>query len=209
MNQPSLSDHISSVSLEWPSAEVLEALESTQLLGLWLGRTIERLITVDCSLEDWQVAHFSNQAHDQFLEKGSALDRFCFSVLQTKDANLAQEWAFRLQEGDVSFAQLAPLSIGRSRETGGRMGPLRLEDLDSPLDRLLLRITPGVIQPPLQLGNGRTIVLRLDSRQPAQWDGNDRLDLIQRLYRRWLADTIKSLQAGEPMPGSTCSIPLP
>jgi len=188
---------------------VLEALESTKLLALWLGRTIEGLITVDCSLEEWQVARFSDQAHDQFLEKGSALDRFCFSVLQTKDANLAQEWAFRLQEGDVSFAQLAPLSIGRSRETGGRLGPLRLEDLDSPLDRLLLRITPGVIQPPLQLGNGRTVVIRLDSRQPAQWDGNDRLDLIQRLYRRWLADTIKTLQAGKPMPGSTCSIPLP
>jgi len=209
MNQPPLSDHIPSVSLEWPSEEVLAALESTQLLTLWLGRSIERLITADRSLEEWQVAHFSEQAHDQFLEKGSALDRFCFSVLQTNDPNLAQEWAFRLQEGEVSFAQLAPLSIGQSRETGGRVGPLRLEDLDSPLDRLLLRITPGVIQPPMQLGNGRTAVIRLDSRYPSQWDGTDRIDLIKRLYRRWLTDTIKSLQAGEPKPGSPCSIPLP
>lgn len=209
MSQLPPSHHATSVSLAWPSAEVLAALDSAQLLPLWLGRTIERLVASDSTLEEWQDAHFSEQAHDQFLEKGSALDRFCFSVLQTTDPHLAQEWAFRLQEGDVSFAQLAPLSIGSSRDTGGRLGPLRLEDLDSPLDRLLLRITPGVIQPPLQLGNGRTIVVRLDSRQPAQWDGDDRRDLIQRLHRRWLADTIQTLQAAEPRPGSTVDIPLP
>ena len=187
---------------------MLEALESTKLLTLWLGRTIERLITVECSLEEWQVARFSIEPTINFSKKDRRSTASAFLCCRPK-MRIAQEWAFRLQEGDVSFAQLAPQSIGRSRETGGRLGPLRLEDLDSPLDRLLLRITPGVIQPPLQLGNGRTIVLRLDSRQPAQWDGNDKLDLIQRLYRRWLTDTIKSLQAGEPKPGSTCSIPLP
>lgn len=209
MNPLALSHHASSVSLEWPSAEVLAALDSTDLLSLWLGRSIERLVAGDGTLEEWQQARFSDQAHDQFLEKGSALDRFCFSVLQTTDAHLAQEWAFRLQEGAATFAQLAPQSIGSSRDTGGRLGPIRLEDLESPLDRFLLRITPGEVQPPLQLGNGRSIVVRLDSRQPAQWDGDDRRDLIQRLHRRWLADTIKTLQAGEPTPGSICAIPLP
>jgi hypothetical protein len=199
----------SSFQLQWPSEAVQQALEEAGLMMLWLGRRIEATIAGDGSLEQWQDERFASQAHELFLERGTALDRVCLSVLQSDDAHLAQEWQFKLLEGDASFAQLAPQSLGSSRDSGGHLGPVRLEDLQAPMDRLVLRAQPGVIQPPLRLPSGRSIVLRLDSRYPAQWDDAMRRDLILRLHRQWLAAVIETLQTSPPAPGATCTIPLP
>lgn len=178
-------------------------------MTLWLGRSIEAIVAADQPMEAWQRCQFDAKAYDFFLEQGTALDRVCLSVLQSDDANLAQEWQFKLLEGDASFARLAPQSLGSSRDSGGHLGPLRLEELQPPLDRFVLRAQPGVIQPPLRLPNGRSIVMRLDSRLPAQWDDTTRQELILRLHRQWLAEAIKTIQSSEPQPGDLCPIPLP
>ena len=195
--------------LTWPNAELREALERVDLFTLWLGRSIEACVSGDQSLDQWQSQTFEVAARQHFLELGSALDRVCLSVLQSDDTHLAQEWYFKLQDGDANFGQLAPQSLGSSRDSGGHLGPLCLEDLQAPLDRMVLRAQPGVIQPPLRIPNGRSIVLRLDSRLPAQWDDSTRRELTLRLHRDWLANTINTLLDANPPPGSVCTFPLP
>ena len=195
--------------LIWPSSELQAGLEAVELLPLWLGRTVEAMVRGEQTLEAWQQDQFGDAARQRFLELGSALDRVCLSVLQSDDVHLAQEWYFKLQDGDADFAQLAPQSVGISSDSGGHLGPLRLEELQPPLDRLVLRAQPGVIQPPLRIPGGRTIVLRLDSRLPAQWDDATRRELTLRLHRTWLASTIDSLLASKPAPGEACSFSLP
>jgi hypothetical protein len=195
--------------LTWPSNEVRDALERVDLFTLWLGRSIEASVRGDQPLQQWQSQCFEQAARQRFLELGSALDRVCLSVLQSDDAHLAQEWYFKLQDGDADFSQLAPQSLGSSRDSGGHLGPLRLEELQTPLDRLVLRAQPGAIQPPLRIPGGRSIVLRLDSRLPAQWDDATRRELTLRLHRDWLATTIDTLLASSPTPGAVCSLPLP
>ena len=193
----------------WPSAELQQALEQVDLFTLWLGRSIEAAVRGDQNLEAWQDQRFGEAARQRFLELGTNLDRVCLSVLQSDDTHLAQEWYFKLQDGEANFPQLAPQSLGRSGDSGGHLGPLRLEELQSPLDRLVLRAQPGVIQPPLRIPGGRSIVLRLDSRVPAQWDDRTRRELTQRLHRDWLASTIDALLASPPAPGAVCALPLP
>ena len=209
MTQPPTEDPSRQCDLIWPSQELRRALEGVDLFTLWLGRSIEAAVRGEQSLENWQAHTFEDAARQRFLELGSALDRVCLSVLQSDDIHLAQEWYFKLQDGDADFVQLAPQSLGRSRDSGGHLGPLRLEELQTPLDRLVLRAQPGVIQPPLRIPNGRSIVLRLDSRLPAQWDDATRRELTLRLHRDWLATTIDALLASDPAPEAVCAVPLP
>ena len=70
----------------------------------------ERGIDVNClapaiqrreALDGWKQAHFGEAAHQKFLELGPLLDQVCFSILQTRDVHLAQEWYFKLRESDV------------------------------------------------------------------------------------------------------------
>ena len=198
-----------SLTLQWPTAEVIEALQETDLVAIWIGRRLESIVAQDISLEQWKDRVFSTRAQEQFLEMGTSLDSVCLSVLQSDDAHLAQEWYFKLQEGDSSFRALAPYSLGQSAESGGHLGPLRLEELSSPLDRLVLRAQPGIVQPPLRIANGNSIVLRLDSRQPAQWNPSTRSELIERLHRSWLRQCIDPLLSNPPAPGSLHPIPQP
>jgi len=81
--------------------------------------------------------------------------------------------------------------------------------LETPLDRLALRAPVGLVQPPLRMPSGQNIVVRLDLRQPAQWDEPTRLALIQRLHRRWLAKSVQTLISRQPAPGESCPILLP
>lgn len=184
-------------------------MERVDLFNLWLCRTIENKVRGEKTLQQWQDEAFAELSRQRFLELGSALDRVCLSVLQCDDAHLAQEWYFKLQDGEATFKQLATDSLGISGESGGHLGPLRLEELQSPLDRLVMRAKPDVIQPPLRILNGKSIVLRLDSRMPAQWDDATRRELILRQHRDWLTSTVNALLASEPSPGAICALPLP
>ncbi len=160
-------------------------------------------------LKAWKQHHYASAAHQEYLELGPQLDQVCFSILQTKDAHLAQEWYFKLRDEDASFNELAPLSMGAEKKTAGRLGPMLMRDLQNPIDRLLSRATPAQVQQPLRIPSGRSIVVRLDQRQPAQWDNSTCGLLIEGLHRRWLGEVIEDLRQLQPLPGAVCSIPLP
>ncbi len=186
--------------------------------SIWPQWCQERGLDVEClapsiqrreALDAWKQANFFEAAHQKFLELGPLLDRVCFSILQTRDVHLAQEWYFKLRESDINFDDLALQSLGEEKRSGARMGPLRMQDIQTPIDRLLARAKPGQIQPPLLIPSGNSIVLRLDQRQPAQWDDPTRHELINSFHRRWLDQVITELHQRQPLPGTVCSIPLP
>lgn len=160
-------------------------------------------------LQVWKNTNFAAQAREHFLEQGARLDLLCFSILQANDSGMVQEWFFKLTEGEARFEDLAPQSIGAERQSAGRVGPVRLGDIQPPVDRLLSRSAVGQVQPPLTLPSGRTIVLRLDHRQPASWDDATRDLLVERLHRRWLNHVITHLRELRPVPGMICPLPLP
>ena len=112
---------------------------------------------------------FSVVAQEQFLASRSGFDQVLFGALQTRDAGLAQEWYHRLRERETSFAELAPFSVGPSQRTGGQLGPMRVAQIPSPVDRLIQRSEPGIVQPPLPLQKGSWVVVQLFERIPATW----------------------------------------
>jgi hypothetical protein len=160
-------------------------------------------------LEDLKQGWFAKRAHELFLEQGSLLDQVRFSVLQTTDPDLAQEWFFKLQDGESEYADLALTSLGLEQHSGGSVGPVRVRDLQSPLDLLLRRATPGIVQPPLLTPAGRTWVVRLDQRLPAQWNPRLCAELVEQLYREWLNATLKGWLDQQPRPGAQLVLERP
>lgn len=184
----------------------------------WEGWCAQRALDPACldglarqrqQLEGLKQRWFAKRAHEQFLEQGSLLDQVRFSVLQTTDPDLAQEWFFKLQDCEFEYADLASNSIGSEQHSGGSVGPLRVRDLQSPLDLLLRRATPGVVQPPLLTPAGRSWVVRLDQRLPARWDSRLRAELVEALYRHWLNSCLQSWLDQQPQPGFLLILALP
>lgn len=170
---------------------------------------LEGLARQRAELESCQRQWFERAAHELFLEQGSALDQVWFSVLQTNDPDLAQEWFFKLQDAELDYAELAPESLGGERFTGGSVGPIRIRELQSPLDLLLRRIQPGVVQPPLLTPAGRHWLVRLNQRLPARWEGPLIDALLAEAYRDWLNGTVDALLARCPAPGELLTLQPP
>lgn len=202
--------------LRWPSAAVLEGLQEVDLLEVWLQRQLERnLLQLWCQrhgpdaeaslpalIQHW----FSEPASSLFLQRRQGLDQVLISVLQLDDAQLAQEFWFRLQAGEMDFHHLSHHSLGPERELGGRLGPMALQDLDPLLHPLLQRLSPGELAAPLMNADGSVLLLRMEQRWPARLDAPTRQALADELYARWRDAQLQPLLRHHPAPGSVVSL---
>ena len=141
---------------------------------------------------------FREELEIRFLERKLDFDQVEYSLLRTRDENLAFELHQRLLEGEASFEELAPLyAEGPERESGGRCGPVPLT-LAHPEVAEKLRISqPGQLWPPFFLVN-IWLILRLDQRIGAQLDEERSTDLLNELFTDWLRQRVDQLLKGEP-----------
>ena len=140
---------------------------------------------------------FREELEIRFLERKLDFDQVEYSLLRTRDENLAFELHQRLLEGEASFEELAPLyAEGPERESGGRCGPVPLS-LAHPEVAEKLRISqPGQLWPPIFLVN-IWLILRLDRRIGAQLDEERSADLLNELFTDWLRPRVDQLLKGE------------
>ena len=140
---------------------------------------------------------FRDELEIRFLERKLDFDQVEYSLLRTRDENLAFELHQRLLEGEASFAELAPLHAeGPERESGGRCGPVPLT-LAHPEVAEKLRISqPGQLWPPFFLVDV-WLILRLDQRVGAQLDDERSVALLNDLFSEWLNQRIQQLLSGE------------
>ena len=153
---------------------------------------IEALATRKLKIEKFKQATWGAKLGAYFIHRKKQLDRVVFSLIQTKELELAQELYFRLQEGEQSFVELAQeYSQGPESLTGGFVGPLELGNLSPTLAEILLTSQPGQIRP-ISHGEWQMIV-RLEKVIPAQLDRPMRQRLLNELFELWLSPQLSQL----------------
>ena len=188
---------------------VLEELQATSLLELWLQRRIEQQLEQLAPISQLKQLWFGTAATSLFLQRRAGMDQVVISLLQVKNAELAMELFFRLQAAEADFPQLAHHSSGPEREQGARLGPIELNQLNPIVAELLRHAEPGSVQPPLELDSGQILLLRLDRWIPAEQNLATQLALQQELYGAWLSGEEERLLANDPQPGEALTLQLP
>jgi parvulin-like peptidyl-prolyl isomerase len=152
----------------------------------------EKMATRSLRIEKFKQITWGHKLESHFLQRKQEFDRVIYSLLRTKDQDVAQELFFRISEGEQSFADLAQqYSEGTEAETGGLIGPVELGTLHSKLADLLHTSQIGQAQP-FGLGEWYMIV-RLEKRIPAQLDDQMRDRLLQEKFDIWLQQQIQQL----------------
>lgn len=161
-------------------------------IKLWLkhhGMTpdqLDRLVLREIKLEKYKQETWGNQVESQFLQSKRQLDRVVYSLIRSKDAGIAQELFFRIQEGETSFTDLArKYSEGTEAETGGLIGPVELNVPHPKIAQMLSATRPGQLIPPTRVGDW-WIVLRLEKYLSAQLDDQMRQRILNELFQAWL-----------------------
>ncbi|MEL6604771.1 MAG: peptidylprolyl isomerase [Cyanobacteria bacterium J06614_10] len=138
------------------------------------------------------------QIESYFLQRKAQLDRVCYSLIRTKNASLAQEIYFRLNDDGASFSELArQYSEGQESKTGGLIGPVELNVPHPILSRMLTVSKPGQLWAPTQIGEW-LVIARLEQFEPAQFNDTMRQRLLTEKFQEWLNQKLQETQVRAP-----------
>jgi len=147
----------------------------------------------ELQLHQFKQDTWNSKVESYFLQRKTRLDRVLYSMIRTKEAGLAQELYFRIQDDGQPFADLArEYSEGQEAQTGGLIGPVELSVPHPNLGRMLSISKPGQLWPPTRMNNWFVIV-RLEKFLPAKLDDPTRQRMIDELYNTWLMDQVKGV----------------
>ncbi|MEQ8972198.1 MAG: peptidylprolyl isomerase [Coleofasciculus sp. C1-SOL-03] len=161
---------------------------------------VEELAVRGLKLEKFKQATWGHKIESYFLKRKGRLDRVIYSLIRTKEAAIAQELYFRIQEGEQSFNELArDYSQGPEAQTGGLVGPVELSTPHPTLAQMLTVSQPGQLLPPTRLGDW-FIVIRLEKFLPVQLDDAMRQRLLDEMFTTWLKEQLQQqISLGTPV----------
>lgn len=149
------------------------------------------LATRNLRIEKFKQATWGHKLESHFRQLKPKLDQVIYSLIRTRDADVAQELYFRLIEGEQSFAELArQYSEGAEAQTGGLIGPVALSTPHPQLARILAISQPGQLSPPIHLGDWWVIV-RLEKFIPVRLDESMQQRLLNELFSSWLKEQLQ------------------
>ncbi|GBF79451.1 peptidylprolyl isomerase [Aphanothece sacrum] len=174
-----------------------QQLTNENELQLWLehhGMTrqqLENLSVRDIKIEKFKQIKWGEQLESYFIKCKGQLDRVVYSLIRTKEAGIAQELYFRLEEGESDFVDLArQYSEGSEAQTGGLIGPVELNVPHPRIGQILSSSKSGQISPPTKVGDW-WIIVRLEKYMSAQLDDPTRQRLLNELFQGWLIAQIQ------------------
>ncbi|MEP6517857.1 peptidylprolyl isomerase [Microcoleus vaginatus] len=176
--------------------------EQNQLLDqttqqLWLkqhGMSRDFLETVFIprllKIEKFKHQNWHHKLESYFLQRKRSLDRVIYSLIRVKEAEIARELYFRIQEKEQSFAELArEYSQGPEAQVNGILGPAELGTIHPNLAHLLAISLPGQLWHPIPV-EGWLAIVRLETLIPAQFDLAMRQRLLRELFEIWVQEQI-------------------
>jgi parvulin-like peptidyl-prolyl isomerase len=152
---------------------------------------LNKFVTREIKLEKFKQNKWTHQLESYFLECKGQLDRVVYSLIRTKEAGIAQELYFRIQEGESQLADLArEFSEGGEAQTGGLIGPVELNVPHPRIVQLLTTLPAGQLSPPTMIGEW-WIILRLEKYLASQLDDTLRQRLRNDLFQKWLNNQLQ------------------
>ena len=157
---------------------------------------IENFILRDLKVEKYKQNTWNSKLEAYFLENKRQLDKVVYSLIRTKDAGVAQELYFRIEEGEETFSEVATkYSQGTEAKTGGLVGPVELNVPHPKIAQMLMSSQPKQLLPPTSVGEW-WVLLRLEQYQSAQLDEPTKRRLLGDLFQKWLVEEMASVKYG-------------
>jgi hypothetical protein len=142
-------------------------------------------------LQTYKQSQWESALPSRFISRKAELDRVLFSAIQVQDLSLAKELYCRLQEKGQSFAKLAIAhSDSPAAKRGGSIGPISLLQLHPLIQHHLRPLKDQQLSPIFPLDN-HYVILRLDRKLSAQFDGEIQQQLLDEMFEEWLQQEVR------------------
>lgn len=147
-------------------------------------------------IRTYSKSHFRHKSEARFLERKNQLDHAIYTILRTKDRNLARELYFRVAEGEADLSELSgTYSEGAERATKGIVGPVPLTQAHPALAERLRTSAPGKLLEPFPVAEW-WLVMRLERYIPASFNEQIAEQMCAELFHQWVQEeTTRRLEA--------------
>lgn len=176
----------------------------------WLERyqmspdQLAALATRSLKIEKFKQATWGHKLESYFLSCKSQLDMVTYSLIQTRDMDIAQELYFRILEQEESFAEIARKFSQAEVQINAPIGPVVLSSCHPTLASMLSHSHPGQLWTPSQIGEW-VVIVRLEKLIPAQFDETMRQQLLNELFAEELQKQLNQLSNIIPFPATVLS----
>lgn len=131
----------------------------------------------------------SSEVEAYFLKRKQDLDQVVYSLIRTKDLELANNLYHQILEKKATFADLAQqYSQGAEANSGGCLGPVAINQIHPVIRRILALSHPNQLWYP-QAIEGWFVIVRLEEFLPASLTEALQQRLINELFELWLQET--------------------
>ncbi|MBD3886682.1 peptidylprolyl isomerase [Phormidium tenue FACHB-886] len=172
--------------------QITTEVERQEWLELY-EMTLEDLEVLACReqrIEKFKRATWQHKLKSYFLDHKSSLDQVIYSQIRVKDAGVANELYFRIQEGEQTLAELAQKYAPEPEaKTGGLIGPIELGQLNPALVPKFYAHLPGQLLPLTQFGEWFAII-RLEQLIPAQLNEAMQQNLLDEQFEAWIEEQL-------------------
>jgi parvulin-like peptidyl-prolyl isomerase len=175
-------------------------IKNPEQLEQWLKmqdiseENLEYLMVRDLKIEKFKHQSWGDQLESYFLQYKERFDQVVYSLIRTKDKDLAKELYFRLSEGESDFAQLAKeYSQGNEASTGGIIGPVELNTPHPSIIKLLNQSQIGQISLPTAVEEW-VVIVRLEKYISAELNENMQQRLLGELFQNWLTQQTQEVR---------------
>jgi len=163
----------------------------------WTQADLTYFASKGLRLKQFRQQMFGDAVTLRFLETKLDLDQITYSLIRVSDGDLAFELHQRLQEGEASFEDLASeYSEGAERNSGGRIGPVNLNQAHPTVVNKLRTSEAGQLWSPFFLEN-IWLILRLDHWEGARLNEATREQLLDQLFDEWVNTRVMQRLAGK------------
>ena len=196
------------INSNYPNPELIESikkdwkkkynLEDERNFKNWLSssnldeKKFLSLIIRNWIWKEWCKEKFEDKLYDYFLSRKSKLEKVFYSLIRVKDRNVANELYMRIKEDEEPFWKIAKnYSDGPEKYTEGRIGPIRMSDLNPYIYKLIEISALGQLWPPKKIDEW-WIILKLDGKTKLELTEDLKNNLFLELGENYLNKIIIS-----------------
>ena len=194
------------IKSKYPNLELIESikkqwkenynLEDDSKFKVWLSssnlneKKFISLIIRNWIWKEWCKENFKEKLYEYFLSRKSKLEKVVYSLIRVRERNIANELYMRIKDDEEPFWKIAKkYSEGPEKFTEGRIGPIRMSDLNPSIYKLLEISDQGQLWPPKRF-DVWWIILKLEQKSKLELNEELKNNLSLELGENYLKEII-------------------
>ncbi len=194
------------IKSKYPNIQVIESikkqwkknynLEDDSKFKVWLSSSnlnenkFLSLIIRNWIWKEWCKENFKDKLYEYFLSRKSKLEKVVYSLIRVRERNIANELYLRIKDNEEPFWKIAKkYSEGPEKFTEGRIGPIRMSELNPYIYKLLEISDQGQLWPPKRV-DVWWIILKLEQKSKLELNEELKNNLSLELGENYLNEII-------------------